>query len=404
MGDLLAQINQAMGRSSPPSISWSYLHKTDRTDVKMPVPEDQLAIQCFLSYAHGDEDTLSFIDEFKAALSHFAYSDRGRKVEIFVDHDSIGWGEEWRQRIHESARSASVFIPLVTMQYLSRPMCREELLLFVESAQDLGVAELFLPVVVLGHRFIAEDSQDPVAQRIAKRQYKDLRNAVIQGTESAEWRARMVEIANTLVDAVELAEDRLAARESAAEERRLSNPGAIEDLAEDAPGLLELDEAAAAGVNEVRELLERVTTLLGQVMAVVQPATAELASAINMPEKNSALLRFANTLEPLSVEIGQVGLRLELRTTEVDRILRDAWAMARDHGGAETAESFRTSLRGATDSLSELEPIGGVISEFLTSLQPAEVLSVSLRKAFGQCGMGSRRFEGHFRLCNRGGL
>ena len=51
------------------------------------------AIRCFLSYAHDDEASLGFVQEFKSSLQHFAYADSGRRVEIFLDWESIGWGK-----------------------------------------------------------------------------------------------------------------------------------------------------------------------------------------------------------------------------------------------------------------------------------------------------------------------
>lgn len=169
------------------------------------------SIRCFLSYAHDDNENLSFVDEFRASLSHFTYANSGRRLEIFVDHDAIGWGEDWRERIRESIDTALVFIPLVTLQYLDRPMCREEIKLFADSAKKLGVSELFLPVVVLGHGAITEESADPVAQMIAKRQFKDLKNAVIEGPGSAVWRSTLLDLSEALIRVVDIAEAHLQA-------------------------------------------------------------------------------------------------------------------------------------------------------------------------------------------------
>jgi hypothetical protein len=360
--------------------------------MSMPAPADQPAIQCFLSYAHGDEDELTFIDEFKTALSHFAYSDRGRRVEVFVDHDSIGWGEEWHQKIRDSVGSALVFIPLVTVQYLSRPMCREELMLFFEGAQELGVTELFLPVVVLGHRFISVDSEDPVAQRIAKRQFKDLRNAVLQGTESATWRTTMLSIANSLVDAVESAEERLTTREGLAERQVIvaDGPAEIED---DTLGLEELGDAAAKASEEARDLMEEMMVLLMQITGIIGPAAEQLNAAADRRGKSTVLLKVANDVKPLSVEMEAIGSRLEVRTAEIDSLLRSAWSLARDHGGPEIAESVRNSIMSGAAEMSQLEDSEESILTFLENLKPAEVMSVALRKAIRPMRKGVTSFR-----------
>jgi hypothetical protein len=346
----------------------------------MAAPEDQPAVRCFLSYAHGDEAELDFIDEFKSALSHYAYSDRGRRVEVFVDHDSIGWGDDWHQKIRDSVGEATVFIPLVTVQYLARPMCREELLLFFEGARELGVAELFLPVVVLGHRFISEDSDDPVAQRIAKRQYKDLRDAVLHGTDSSTWRIAMLDIANSLVDAVESAEENLARRQPAAPPQDSSRDERVE-LDENAPGLDELDDAATEGATEVGELIQQMVDGLNQVTEIVTPVGAELRATKDRRKTTAILLRLASDIRPLSEEIEQIGAHLESKTAEVDGLLRTAWSLVRDHGGESMTASFKDSIAQATSKLSDLDDAEESVAEFLESLKPAEVLSVGLRKA-----------------------
>ena len=348
--------------------------------MSMAAPEDQPAIKCFLSYARGDNAELNFIDEFKSALTHYALSDRGRRIDLFVDHDSIGWGEDWHQELRNSIGQATVFIPLVTVQYLTRPMCREELLLFVDGARDLGVAELFLPIVVLGHRFITTDSDDSVAQKIAKRQYKDLREAVLHGTDSPTWRTKMLEIANSLVDAVESAEEKLANRQELASVT-LASGSASTELDENAPGLNELDALAGEGAREVGGLMQQMIGHLSEVSEMVTPISVELSAAPEQRQKNAILLRFAGSIRPLSEKIESTGLQMESKTAEVDGTLRDAWHLVRDHGGEEMQRSFRQSIESAVANLSVLDEVGQSMTGFLESLRPAEVLSVNLRRA-----------------------
>ena len=194
--------------------------------------------------------------------------------------------------------------------------------------------------MVLGHRFISEDSDDPVAQRIARRKYKDLRNAVLQGTQSATWRETMLDIANSLVDAVESAEEHLTRREASGQHPILEDVEPDEPD-EDAPGLNELDEAAADGLDEIRVLLENMMGLFEKVVAIVDYAMVELNTATDQHRKTAILFRFANDIKPLSEKIQTTGSSLEVRTTEIDGLLRKAWTLARDHGGTQTAESVK---------------------------------------------------------------
>jgi len=51
----------------------------------MTAPFDSPPIRCFLSYARQDDVVMDFIAPFAASLRHYAYSDRGRSLDVFLD-------------------------------------------------------------------------------------------------------------------------------------------------------------------------------------------------------------------------------------------------------------------------------------------------------------------------------
>src|ERR1039458_7944513 len=57
----------------------------------------------------------------------------GEPLELFVDHDSIAWGEEWRTRVDSSLAQTTFFIPIITPRYFMRSECRRQLLDFAAS-------------------------------------------------------------------------------------------------------------------------------------------------------------------------------------------------------------------------------------------------------------------------------
>ncbi len=202
----------------------------------------------------------------------------------------------------------------------------------------------------------------------------------------------MLDIANCLVDAVESAEERLTAKTDTAEHELAvaARPGEIED---DTLGLEELSNAANEASEEVLGLMEEMTGLIGQVMAVIVPATDQLNAAANRQGKAAVLLKIANDVKPISAQIEGVGSRLEVRTAEMDNVLRSSWNLARDHGGPELAESVRNSISSGAAEMVQLEDTEKVISEFLQSLRPAEVMSVPLRKAIRPMRKGVTSFQ-----------
>jgi hypothetical protein len=75
------------------------------------VPSDtstatQLPIRCFLSYAKADDEEYQFVAALKKSLEHACWSDGGRKLQIFLDRQDIGWGDNWRDKIADSRPAA----------------------------------------------------------------------------------------------------------------------------------------------------------------------------------------------------------------------------------------------------------------------------------------------------------
>jgi hypothetical protein len=171
---------------------------------------DAPPIRCFLSYARQDDVVMDFVGPFAESLRHYAYADRGRSLEIFLDRDAIGWGDLVQPVLRSAVRGATVLLPVVTRRYFDRPYCREELFLFYNQAFVAGARSLLLPVVLLGNSFLTEDNPDLAVQLVVERQFHSVREAWLEGPSSPAWRRTMLSLAGSLVDAVEEAELALA--------------------------------------------------------------------------------------------------------------------------------------------------------------------------------------------------
>jgi hypothetical protein len=105
----------------------------------------------FISYRR--DDNLAFrkvVDQLHADIGNTYEARTGRVLNLFLDRESIGWGEDWREKIQTSVQGATVFIPIVTMRYFTSQACRDELFAFHEAARNLGVTELILPIILMG--------------------------------------------------------------------------------------------------------------------------------------------------------------------------------------------------------------------------------------------------------------
>jgi hypothetical protein len=155
--------------------------------------------QGFLSYVRNDNrDFNEVVDRLKADIGGRFHAQTGRALNLFVDRDSIGWGEDWRQRIRESVQVATVFIPVVTMRYFTSDGCREELLLFHSNAKQLGVTDLILPIILAGADQLSADDEREEVQLIESLNYKSIESAWVAGYDSPEWRRIVHEMVTEL--------------------------------------------------------------------------------------------------------------------------------------------------------------------------------------------------------------
>ncbi len=338
----------------------------------MPDNAGEPPIRVFLSYAQADDVLLEFIAPFTTALRHMARADHGRELDIFVDRESVGWGEDWQAAIRGSIDGAMVFMPIVTRQYFDRPACREELLTFHSEAKALGVTSLLLPVVLLGHSYLASDSQDVAVRIIGERQFRDLRQAWIAGTRSATWRAAIVQLTGELVEAAAAAERALA------EPVVPAAPGAPAG-ADDAPGAAEVSEALEHFGGES----ERLVTSLAGVLGGLPGAMSDPDRLLGMSPADARreLLGIASQLQPLGAEFRDRGREFESVAVRTDEVMRAYVRYLRENRMYDVLEKERASLDGAEEALSPITEAEGDLAEFLERLRPLEVTSAPMRHA-----------------------
>ena len=65
---------------------------------------------------------------------------------IFQDRQDIDWGEDWRDRIHESLDNVGLLIPVMTPNFFQSDPCRYEVQLFLDREKALNAGQLILPI------------------------------------------------------------------------------------------------------------------------------------------------------------------------------------------------------------------------------------------------------------------
>lgn len=153
------------------------------------LPDDSIPYQCFISYSRVDNDTFDgIVDRLRTELAGRFEAATGNSLEIFLDRDAIGWGEDWRDKIFTAISGTTLFIPIITMRYFNSQMCREEFSAFHAAATQSGAEDLILPIVLSGEDRLSDENPDDLVRAVAARNWVPISNAWESGYDSADWK------------------------------------------------------------------------------------------------------------------------------------------------------------------------------------------------------------------------
>lgn len=327
--------------------------------------------RAFLSYTRADNaDYLGVVDRLSSELAGRFEATTGRPLEVFVDRDAIGWGEEWRTAIRESVRAATFFLPVITMRYFRSDACREELLAFHENAKQLGVTELLMPIVLAGSEGITAEDDRPEVQLIESLNYKNIQSAWLAGYESPEWRQSIDWMVNQLATAIRDAEDEL-------DSRAAGPKGALEPT-EGRPGDL---VALTTGFDDLKPLIEAVMSDMVSFGEAAQGSiNGQNFKGLPTNEQRAKFLGIARALTEPSSKLMRSATALEVRATETDAELRAIVEELRTID-ATAAEEQVESLKSTMSGMQELKGVVAQMNEFVQMMRFAAVADVGLRKA-----------------------
>lgn len=163
----------------------------------------------FWSYVQQDNDgDYGRILALAADLREQYRAQTAEKLELFVDRESIRWGEAWKERIDRAIARATFFIAIVTPSYFRSPQCRHELLEFERKAGRLSLGNRLL---VVYWRTVPELGGDPAKSAdeairlVAKYKWEDLRRERLEERGSSAYRQAVEKLAVELVKRVGLA-------------------------------------------------------------------------------------------------------------------------------------------------------------------------------------------------------
>lgn len=348
----------------------------------------------FISYRRDDNASFrKVVDRLHEDIGNTYEARTGRVLNLFLDRDSIGWGEDWREKIRSSVQVATVFIPIVTMRYFTSQACRDELFAFHEAAKNLGVTELLLPIILMGAENITKDDERPEVQLIESLNYKNIEPAFRAGYDSPEWLQIIDEIVADLIRGLKAAEDALSAedaREAAsAGDARVGTDGDDEevegDILEVSSMSVEFDEITALTEKANAEVVN-----LGEVASSVLEGV-ELEK-MTPKQVNAHMFRVAQAFSAPAKQLEADGKALEERMTKTDARLRRLVSELRAIKSDNAQELLTSMITGFGES-AELEEVGTQMESLVDEMKFASMMSVAIRNALKPAIRGIRSVQ-----------
>lgn len=326
-------------------------------------------IKVFLSYARYDEKNLKFIDAFKESMEYYILNLGGINIKVFLDTDSIGWGEAWQQKIENEVNAATVFIPLLSATYIARKNCRQEFFRFYQTADRLGVTELILPVLLFEHSdLFVPDSSDELVSICSKLNWESIAEAIIEGNDSPVWGKTMAHLARRFTAAYKKAEQTISednrARISAVNEAERD---------QDSPGFIEAVGNIEEEVTALVALTEQVTERIKSIGNVANSGNE--IRPTNIREANIWAIRLADNFKEPCAEIGEYGKTIFVKTQKIDLNIGRVMTIANKD------ENFFSFAGGFIKSLDNLEEVKGQLNSLLNSFESVENMSAAIRKS-----------------------
>lgn len=339
----------------------------------------------FWSYVHRDNEQAGerihrLADRIRDEFSLLS----GADLELFLDRDSLVWGDQWRGRVEAAIQETTFFIPIVTPRYFTSEECRKELMKFAAHARSVGATELLLPILYVDVPDLVEDSPDDAMALIASTQYVDWRELRLTDEASETYARAVNQLAQRLA---QIARD-YASRPSVIPTE--SSPS-TEDP-DDEPGISDLIADMEPVLPKWTETIEGFAPILEQIQTITMGATDKFQNEGQDSFAKRVLVarQFAADLsEPAEELLGQ-GEQYARLLISIDPGVRAIIALAGDQSDPEDIQSaceMFESLRGLVRVSQENEV---ALKEFIASLRQPARLFKDVRPPLAKMESGMR--------------
>lgn len=303
----------------------------------------------------------------------------GDSISLFLDRDTLAWGDDWKLKIDSSLSSVAFFISILTPRYFQSVECRRELNFFARRATELGVKDLVLPILYVNVPKFNEDSPaDPLISLVRTFQWEDWTDLRFATQDSSDYRRAVARLATRLADAS------VATENVAQSTPIIEAPSSPED---DAPGFFDLvanaEEAMPKWAENLQSIAEQIV-ILGDVMT---EATTDIKDSDARGKGMAGRIRIfqdlATKLEDPSSQLEELGGQFTALLLDVDAGIT---AILDRIPEELTSSSVQVDeVHDFVDSITELTTASesglSLLDDLISSLTPAEKSSRSLRPA-----------------------
>lgn len=335
----------------------------------------------FWSYVH-DDNTASFdkIVELGRDLQRVYQMISGTSVSLFIDRDSLEWGDAWKSVIKSNLGTVAFFIPVITPAFFQSPVCRSEFEAFAQRTEAEGLRGLLLPILWISVEGLEDEAtEDKLMRTIQDRQWEDWRDLRHEPRGSELYSRTLEKMAHRIKKANEDADSADASQVAAA---IVSD---AEDELDDSEGRLEILARMEDDLNSWVPLLEQVGIGLQDMGEVATQSTVDLAADPRGRTFAGRLLiirEAAKKLQAPADRIEGAGAEFERKVSSVDqgvRIIIDSAPaeISEDPEARDQFESFFEMIRGLGATT---DTVDSQLSGFISAIAPLQKQSRDLKK------------------------
>ncbi|MET9486710.1 TIR domain-containing protein [Nocardia sp. NPDC006630] len=342
-----------------------------------------VALSAFWSYTRDDDECSDrHVTKLSKQISRAFKLINGNPLQVFIDRDSIEWGEEWKTRIDNSIHGATLFIPIITPSYLRSSACRYEFLTFWSKSRPSNLTQLVLPIVY-ADTDMNVDSDDEIVSIISSLQCEFWHETRLEDESSSVYKRAVHDLAvriKQISDSMESIPEIVSTSDNP-DDSGTGDGSRVEDE-DDEPGILEriaeLEEHAEIWPRTVEDMTAAINSL-SAAMDACQPDLEDAKRSSQMSQRLVIFRRISNRLLPPSNDFHQAAEVYKNTMIAMDVgfsafIQHAKMAPSEDREGvADLADTIQGMHEAVTQALSESKPLA-------EAMETASTMSRDMRK------------------------